>query len=110
MVASDSIKGQTYIVRNLRPDTSYMFLVRSRNSHGLSLPSQVAGPFHTGGSSGVRPTLQQYDIGLVSEKLSGAIIHMEQAEVISSTTIKLNWKVRVLFTVLIYRIDLLVAR
>jgi len=26
---------------NLRPNTTYMFLVRARNSHGLSLPSPV---------------------------------------------------------------------
>ena len=49
VVASDNIKGQTFHVRGLRPDTSYMFLVRARNSHGLSLPSQVAGPFRTKG-------------------------------------------------------------
>ena len=70
-----------------------MFLVRARNSHGLSLPSQVAGPFHTAGTGGVRPTLPEYDIGLVSEKLKDKIVHMEAADVISSTAVKLNWKV-----------------
>ena len=49
VVASDSIKGQSYVVHNLRPDTSYMFLVRARNTHGISLPSQVAESFRTAG-------------------------------------------------------------
>ena len=92
-MASDYIKGQNYIVRNLRQDTSYLFLVRAQNSHGLSLPSQVAGPFHTAGGTGARPTLAQYDLALVSEKLNGQIVHMKQPDVISSTAIKLNWEV-----------------
>ena len=49
IVASDSVRDQDLVVPNLRPDTSYMFLVRAQNSHGLSLPSQVAGPFRTRG-------------------------------------------------------------
>jgi len=37
-------------VRNLQPDTSYMFLVRAQNSHGLSLPSPVTSSIRTRGA------------------------------------------------------------
>lgn len=32
---------ETYTVSNLKPDTSYVFLVRAENSHGMSPPTQV---------------------------------------------------------------------
>ena len=39
--ASEHIPGTTFVVRNLQPDTGYIFLVRAQNSHGLSVPSPV---------------------------------------------------------------------
>jgi len=41
MMASDSVTETTYVVRGLQPSTSYVFLLRARNSHGLSLPSPI---------------------------------------------------------------------
>ena len=49
VVASDSITEERYVVRGLRPDTTYLFLVRSRNSHGISLPSHVSASIRTKG-------------------------------------------------------------
>ena len=40
------------------------------------------------------PTVPQFDIGIVAEKLSGQIINMLTPDVLSSTAIKLNWEVR----------------
>ena len=45
------------------------------------------------GGSGVRPTLQQFDLHVVTSKLSGQVVHMRQPKVISSTAIQLNWEV-----------------
>ncbi len=45
------------------------------------------------GRAGLWPTLAQFDIGLVSEKLTGQVVHMKQPEIISSTAVKLNWEV-----------------
>ena len=61
VVSSDHIRGQTYMVRNLRPATPYMFMVRAQNSHGLSLPSQISGPFKT---AGMRIVIWKYFIKL----------------------------------------------
>jgi len=49
VMASEDIKDQSCIVRNLLPNTSYLFLVRAKNSHGLSLPSPVTSPVRTKG-------------------------------------------------------------
>lgn len=96
IVASDSITEQSYVVRNLRPDTAYMFLVRAQNSHGLSLPSQVTAQVRSRGGvhPKIKPTVPQFDIALVSEKLAGQIIEMKQPEVLRSTAIKVNWEVK----------------
>jgi len=50
VVASDSVTETSYTVRGLQPDTSYMFLVRAQNSHGLSLPSPVTSAVRTRGT------------------------------------------------------------
>jgi len=49
VVASDEIYEPAFVVRNLQPHTSYMFLVRARNSHGLSFPSPVTAVIRTQG-------------------------------------------------------------
>mgnify|MGYP001551364279 CR=1 FL=1 len=96
VVASDSITEQSYVVRNLREDTAYMFLVRAQNSHGLTLPSPVTAPVRTHGGlhPKVKPTVPQFDLTLVREKLAGQIIEMKQSEVLRSTAIKVNWEVK----------------
>lgn len=54
IVASDSVPptntpGQptTYTVTNLKPDTTYVFQVRARNSHGIGVPSELSDPINT---------------------------------------------------------------
>ena len=93
VVASDNINSQTYTVRHLRPDTAYMFLVRARNSHGLSHPSDVSNTVRTKGGSGARPTLPPLDVSEVQAKLNGQVVVLKEAEVLSSTSIKLSWEV-----------------
>jgi hypothetical protein len=48
-VASDRVPDEFYVVQNLHPGTAYRFLIRAYNSHGLSQPSNVAGPIRTTG-------------------------------------------------------------
>ena len=40
VTAAHRVSSSTYTVGNLKPDTSYVFLVRAENSHGLSPPSR----------------------------------------------------------------------
>jgi len=93
VVAADNIRGQTFLVQNLRPDTSYLFLVRAMNTHGMSMPSQVTSGFRTLGGGRPKPVPGDFDISLVAEKLSGQVVSMKTPEVISSTAVKLNWEI-----------------
>jgi len=49
VLASDEVYEPSYVIRNLQPNTSYMFLVRAQNSHGLSFPSPVTAVIRTQG-------------------------------------------------------------
>ena len=42
VVAAHRITSETYTVNNLKPDTSYIFIVRAENSHGISEPSIIS--------------------------------------------------------------------
>ncbi|XP_078673783.1 roundabout homolog 1-like isoform X28 [Branchiostoma floridae x Branchiostoma belcheri] len=91
-VASD-VRSTTYVVRNLRTATSYMFLIRAQNGQGLSLPSPVSDAIRTKGDSAI-PTLSPEDQQLVEQKLRSVQIEMRQPVAISSTEIQVNWQVR----------------
>jgi len=65
-VASDSVKDESFVVRGLRPGTSYRFIVRAENSHGLSLPSPVTGVVKT---KGERDSRHLYTSSYVKLKL-----------------------------------------
>ena len=73
------LRCQDYTVRNLRPDTAYMFLIRAQNSHGLSLPSSVTEPIRTkgGNPAGRRPNLPPYEIDVLHEKLTGEQLYFD---------------------------------
>ena len=47
VVAAHRITSETYTVGNLKPDTSYVFLVRAENSHGMSPPTQMSARVRT---------------------------------------------------------------
>ena len=49
MTAAHGVREQTYVARNLKPLSNYVFLVRANNSHGLGLPSQASIPVRTKG-------------------------------------------------------------
>jgi len=42
VVTAHRITSETYTINNLKPDTSYIFLVRAENSHGMSSPSPLS--------------------------------------------------------------------
>ena len=80
------------MVRNLHPDTSYMFLVRAQNNHGLSPPSTVSEMVRTGGGEGAKPTLTQYEMDQVKLKLDADLVRMLDPEVFSATVIQVKWE------------------
>ena len=51
MSASDSVKRESFTVEKLRPNTTYMFLIRAKNAQGVGLPSLVSDPVTTASKS-----------------------------------------------------------
>lgn len=49
VTVAEHIKTQTFVLRNLRPATVYLFMVRAVNAYGLSDPSPISDSVRTQG-------------------------------------------------------------
>ncbi|XP_050485640.1 protein sax-3-like isoform X2 [Bombus huntii] len=91
IVAGTRIIDDVYTVTNLKPDTSYVFLVRARNSQGLSVP----GPF----SDVARTTnidqhaIPQTELIRARDRLNSEILYLKDVQPLSSTSVKIVWDI-----------------
>lgn len=92
VVAAHRMPGETYTVANLRADTSYTFLVRAENAHGLSLPSPVSDIVRTLGS---RRTLPDHDLDEARNRLATNVVELKEVKSSSSTAIRLAWDIKI---------------
>jgi roundabout axon guidance receptor 2 len=101
ILAGDMIPEPAYIVRGLRPGTSYVFVVRSHNSHGRSGPSSTSNSITTRGDGVVTTKLTTPStpsplpeiVPVPTERFSGAVvIRSVTAEPISATALRLSWQ------------------
>ncbi|GAB6023129.1 hypothetical protein CHUAL_007213 [Chamberlinius hualienensis] len=92
VVSAHRVSGEAYVVSNLRPDTTYLFLVRAENSHGLSVPSPVSDVIQTMGS---RRKLPDHDMDEARIKLSNNVVVLKEVKALSSTAIKLTWDLKI---------------
>ncbi|XP_060067917.1 roundabout homolog 1-like isoform X3 [Ylistrum balloti] len=84
MVASDKVQQESYTITGLQPDTSYLFLVRGKNSHGIGLPSSLSDPIRT----------RRLPRGETSDdNFSGIIVQMMEGVPINSSAIRVTWRV-----------------
>ena len=95
VVAAHRVTSETYTVGNLRPDTSYLFLVRAENSHGMSPPTQVTDRVRTlralsGGDGG--SVDEHVDLNAVQDVLMNKVVELTSIEAISSTMIRVSWE------------------
>lgn len=81
-------------VSDLKPDTSYIFLVRAENSNGLSSPSPLSDHVRTLGAD--MRAVSQSELDEARSRLSTKVVELRHIEAISSTSVRLNWKVRIL--------------
>ena len=104
---TNSSFSETYTVNNLKPDTSYVFLVRAENNHGMSPPSQMSERVRTlrllssstngeysdasDRSSGIDQTVDLHDI---QNTLLNKVVELRSIEAISSTAIRVTWVIR----------------
>ncbi|XP_042881364.1 protein sax-3-like isoform X1 [Penaeus japonicus] len=78
-------------VTDLRPDTRYVFVVRARNSHGVSRPSPVTHTVRTlaEGAGGAPPL---HDI---RARLSQSAVRLVSVEPMSESSLRLTWQLLV---------------
>ncbi|XP_050436214.1 roundabout homolog 2-like isoform X2 [Adelges cooleyi] len=90
VVAAHRISTNTMEVENLKPDTSYVFMVRAENSHGLSVPSALSAVVKTGGSNTV---ISQQSLDEARERLGTKVIDFKELFPISPTSVRIMWEV-----------------
>lgn len=82
-------------ITDLKPDTSYVFVVRAENSQGISVPSEMSEEAHTQGTH-----LRDVPIHQINEarsRLATKVILLKNLTPTSSTTVKITWEVCILF-------------
>ena len=87
------VAAETVTVPGLRPDTTYVFGVRAENGQGLSPLSELSVPVHTlevasDGAEGRR-------VADAAARLREFTVELRKATPISSTAVRLSWKVSV---------------
>lgn len=90
VVAADSVTVNRLHIAHLRPDTSYLFLVRAISSHGVSLPSIMSEPIRTQGN--LRP-LPDYDLADIKAKFTQQLVELTEVKAISSTAVNMYWNI-----------------
>ena len=99
--------SETYTINNLKPDTSYVFLVRAENNHGMSPPSQMSERVRTlrllassntnefsPDSDNIRDTDKGKNLQDVQNTLLNKVVELRSIEAISSTAIRVTWVIR----------------
>ncbi|XP_049767979.1 protein sax-3-like [Schistocerca cancellata] len=92
VVAANRVTSEAITVTDLKPDTSYIFLVRAENSHGLSVPSPVSSVAKTLSSADQR-TVPRYELDEARSRLSTKVVVLRDVMPLSSTSVRLVWDI-----------------
>uniref|UniRef100_W8BH41 Roundabout-2 n=1 Tax=Ceratitis capitata TaxID=7213 RepID=W8BH41_CERCA len=96
VIAAHRVPDQQITISGLKPATSYVFLIRAENSHGLSVPSGLSNVIKTlGTESG---TVPPSEISAARAVLSGKVVELIDAAAINSTAVRLDWVMHVSVT------------
>ncbi|XP_034024260.1 roundabout homolog 2 isoform X4 [Thalassophryne amazonica] len=87
---ADHVRSTQFTVKNLRPNTIYLFMVRAVNSQGLSDPSPMSEPVRT---QDISPPSQGVDHRHVQKELGEVIVRLHNPVVLSPTSIQVTWTV-----------------
>lgn len=94
IVLAKKVHQTQFVVKSLIPGITYMFIVRSENSHGLSGPSPISDPITVSDDS------NSWETGLFSNNtefrnniMTDNIVELIEATPIDSKTIKLMWEI-----------------
>ncbi|KAK4877040.1 hypothetical protein RN001_009546 [Aquatica leii] len=92
VVAAHRVTSPYMSVRELKPDSSYVFIVRAENSHGLSPASAVSAVARTLSNSRSVP---RSELDTARSMLSTKIVELRDARPLSSSSVKLLWTLTV---------------
>uniref|UniRef100_A0A4W6F7I6 Roundabout, axon guidance receptor, homolog 1 (Drosophila) n=1 Tax=Lates calcarifer TaxID=8187 RepID=A0A4W6F7I6_LATCA len=87
---AEHVKTQTFVLRNLKPGTVYLFMVRAVNAYGLSDPSPISDSVRTQDTTS---TMQGVDHRHIQRELGDVVIHLHTPTVLSSSAVRLQWMV-----------------
>lgn len=94
-IITRGLKADQFTLNDLQPATSYTFLVRAENNHGLSLPSPVSPWFTTLPTmrhSGQVQWQSAAELEDVRQRLSVPRLRLDQARSLNSTSVRLSWQ------------------
>ncbi|XP_075876403.1 roundabout homolog 2-like [Nelusetta ayraudi] len=87
---ADHVKTTEFTVKDLRPNTVYLFIIRAVNAQGLGDPSPMSEPVRT---QDISPTAQGVDHRRVQKELGDVVVTMHNPVVLSSTAVQVTWTV-----------------
>ncbi|KAL0994173.1 hypothetical protein UPYG_G00118740 [Umbra pygmaea] len=87
---ADHVKTTQFTVKDLRPNTVYLFIIRAVNAQGIGDPSPMSEPVRT---QDISPPVQGVDHRRVQKELGDVLVSMHNPVVISSTTVQVTWTV-----------------
>lgn len=88
VVAAHRVPSKYMVVRELKPDSSYVFIVRAENAHGLSPASAVSAMARTLANSRSVP---RSELDTARNMLSTKLVELRDAKPQSSSAVKLSW-------------------
>ncbi|XP_056647981.1 roundabout homolog 2-like [Diorhabda sublineata] len=88
VIAAHRIQNPYMVVHELKPDSSYVFIVRAENAHGLSPASPVSKIARTLANSRALPSSE---LDTARAILSTKLIELKEAKPQSSSSVKLIW-------------------
>ncbi|CAG01543.1 unnamed protein product [Tetraodon nigroviridis] len=86
----EHVKTDTFVLKNLRPATVYLFMVRAVNSHGISDPSPITDSVRTQDSPSTIPGVDHRHI---QKELGDVVVHLHTPTIVSSSAVRLQWVV-----------------
>uniref|UniRef100_A0A6Q2WS34 Roundabout, axon guidance receptor, homolog 2 (Drosophila) n=1 Tax=Esox lucius TaxID=8010 RepID=A0A6Q2WS34_ESOLU len=87
---ADHVKTTQFTVKDLRPNTVYLFIIRAVNAQGIGDPSPMSEPVRT---QDISPPAQGVDHRRVQKELGDVAVSMHNPVVVSSTSVQVTWTV-----------------
>uniref|UniRef100_A0A6Q2Z353 Roundabout, axon guidance receptor, homolog 2 (Drosophila) n=1 Tax=Esox lucius TaxID=8010 RepID=A0A6Q2Z353_ESOLU len=88
---ADHVKTTQFTVKDLRPNTVYLFIIRAVNAQGIGDPSPMSEPVRT---QDISPPAQGVDHRRVQKELGDVAVSMHNPVVVSSTSVQVTWTVK----------------